>query len=91
MLFDLAMPCGIQSIQAPCVLEGRTIGMATYRRCIVGFGIERRIKMDQVYRLAVHPTYDIKVAACPNGLVDAVGISQDRFPMRSSYIASSTC
>ena len=72
-------PRNIKVGQRPGVLERCAGRRAAHRGGVVLVGVERRVEVNQVDALAVHPAQDVQVVAGPDRLVGKVGISHGFF------------
>ena len=70
---QLAMFMHVHVIERPGILEGRARRLAANGSLVGAIGIERRIQVDQVNAVAVHPPKDGEVVACPDGARHEIG------------------
>ncbi len=77
--FDQVKPCDVHVRQRPRVPESGTRRFAPDRRGVVGFRVERRVKVDQVHRPAVHASHDREIVARPDRLVGPVSFHRSVF------------
>ena len=77
-------PFGVHVPQRPGVLERRARRGRADRGGVVGFAVERRIKIDQINRFAVHATHHIEIVAGPDRLIRPVRLDRSHTVIRSS-------
>ena len=65
-------PCNVKVTERPRILERRACRLAPYGSFIVAVRVERRVEVDKVNRLRVHPTKDVEVVSRPDRLIDKV-------------------
>ena len=65
-------PRNVKVGQRPSVLERRARRRAAHWGHVVLVGVERRVEVNQVNALAVHPAQDVEVVAGPDSLVGEV-------------------
>ena len=63
------MPRVIEIAERPSIFERRASRRATDRGFVCAIGVERRIQIDEVYRLGINPPQDMQVIAFKNGSV----------------------
>ena len=69
MFSEFAMPCIIKIAERPSIFERRASRLTTDRGFVGAIGVERRIQIDEVYRLRINPPQDMQVIAFKNGSV----------------------
>jgi len=91
---EFAMLVNIDIVQRPHVLECRACGLRADGSLVRAIGIERRVHVDQIHTIGIHPAHDDQVVARPDCLVGEVHlcfpcVAEGRFRKVGRWISPS--